>query len=607
MRQRTTRTKTTIWRVCRPRRLGTVRVHESWRGAYQLALCAPVVASSLLRGLATIRRFRLPAAGYWGPHMTSQGEPATRTTPHGDATVPVPKIAAGGDPGAGPLSHAEHGGRAVEKRDLLTLLVGSVSDYAIFALDVDGNVTTWNIGAERLKGYRAEEIIGRHFSAFYPPADLAAGKPERHLAIAVADGHFEDEGWRLRNDGSTFWANVVITALRGDDGRLVGFGKVTRDLTDRRRAEELLRQSEERFRLLVSSVSDYAIFLLDPDGIISSWNLGAERLKGYRADEIVGTSFSRFYTSDDMRDDVPGRALRTAFSEGRVETEGWRLRKDGSRFWANVVITSLWDAGGVHRGFAKVTQDLTDRKRNEDALRGVLARERDVAAQLREVDRMRSHVLGLVAHDLRAPLGVIEGLVHRLRTDWPALPDVDKLDYLHRIVTRTVAMGALVDDVAEMAHIDTGHLDIQCREFSVQSVVQDAIEDAVGQSERLVTTDIEPGLQATGDARRTWQVLVNLLSNALKFSPEGAAIHVAAGKSDHVHVSVIDSGPGIALADQQRVFERFVRLAGSNNIPGSGMGLYIAKSLIEAQHGQISVESSPGGGATFRFTLPAAS
>jgi PAS domain S-box-containing protein len=504
------------------------------------------------------------------------------------------------------VSDAEHGGLALEKRDLLTLLVGSVSDYAIFALDADGIVTTWNIGAERLKGYRAEEIIGKHFSTFYPPADVAAGKPERELAIAVADGHLEDEGWRLRNDGSAFWANVVITALRGVDGRLVGFGKVTRDLTDRRRGEELLRQSEERFRLLVNSVSDYAIFLLEPDGTISSWNLGAERLKGYRADEILGTNFARFYTSEDVRKDVPGRALRTALSEGRVEMEGWRVRKDGSQFWANVVITSLRDAAGVQRGFAKVTRDLTERKRSEDAVRGVLERERAAAAQLREVDRMRSDVVALVAHDLRAPLGVIEGLVHRLSADWRSMADVDKLDYLHRIAARTGAMGGLVDDVAEMARIDTGHLDIQCREFSVQSVVRDAIDDAVGQSERLVTTDIEPGLRAIGDARRTWQVLVNLLSNALKFSPAGATVHVAAGHSDQVHVSVIDSGPGIAPADQQRVFERFVRLPGSIDIPGSGMGLYIAKSLIEAQHGRIAVESTPGGGSTFRFTLPAA-
>jgi len=493
-------------------------------------------------------------------------------------------------------------------RDLLALLVDSVTDYAIFALDVNGHVATWNAGAQRLKGYTANEIIGSHFSQFYTEEDLAAGEPERELAIAVADGHYEDEGWRLRRDGTLFWASVVITALRGPDGRLIGFGKVTRDLTERRRGEELLRNSEERFRLLVNSVSDYAIFLLDPDGTVSSWNLGAEKLKGYRADEILGRHFSRFYTQEDVRDGRPAAALQTALECGRFESEGWRVRKDGTRFWARVVITALRGADGEHRGFAKVTNDLTDRKRNEDALRGVLSRERETAAQLRDLDRMRGDVVGLIAHDLRAPLGVIQSLVHLLTTDWDTLDTDDKLAYLARIDARAVTMSGLVDDVSDMARIDAGQLEIERAPFDLGDVARRAVHDVVAlPTTRTVTTDIEADARAVGDARRTWQVIANLLSNALKFSPASEPIEVAVRRQRHdIVTSVRDHGRGIPADLHHLLFQRFTRLDTSAGIPGSGIGLYIAKTLVESQGGSMWVESTPHVGSTFHFRLPAA-
>ncbi|MEP7086774.1 MAG: PAS domain S-box protein, partial [Gemmatimonadota bacterium] len=179
--------------------------------------------------------------------------------------------------------------------ELYRLLVDRVRDYAIFALDTTGRILSWNEGAQRLKGYTANEIIGRHFSIFYPPEDIASGKPPMELEVAIREGRFEDLGWRLRKDGSLMWANVIITALFDDAGTHVGFAKVTRDLTDRRAAEESLRASEERFRTLVQSVKDYAIFMLDPNGIVASWNEGARRIKGYAADEIIGRHFSTFY------------------------------------------------------------------------------------------------------------------------------------------------------------------------------------------------------------------------------------------------------------------------------------------------------------------------
>jgi len=371
------------------------------------------------------------------------------------------------------------------------LLVDSISDYAIFMLDPKGHVMSWNKGAERIKGYRAEDIIGRHFSCFYLPEDVESGKPKRELKIAAAQGRFEDEGWRARKDGTRFWANVVITALMGEAGGLQGFANITRDITERRRmveelrdvsqrlraiirssplgivvmdaagavtmwdgaaerifgwadheivgctcpfvpeetegefntifgktlqgasllhvemalqrreallipvsvstaplknaegkvsavmlmvadlgeqkaAEDALRDSEVRFRLSVESVRDYAIFMLDPEGHVISWNAGAERIKGYRAEEILGRHFSCFYPPEAAERGWPQSELTTAASQGRFEDEGWRVRKDGSRFWANVVITALRNDAGQLQGFAKITRDMTTRKRGED-------------------------------------------------------------------------------------------------------------------------------------------------------------------------------------------------------------------------------------------------
>lgn len=249
------------------------------------------------------------------------------------------------------------------------LLVESVVDYAIFMLDADGHVATWNLGAEKIKGYKASEIVGEHFSKFYPAEDITAGKPRRELEIASSAGRVEDEGWRIRKDGSRFWANVVITALRDESGNLRGFAKVTRDLTTRRAAEEQVRQAEQRFHHLVDAVIDYAIFMLDPTGHVSTWNSGARRVKGYAVEEILGKHFSIFYTPEDQAAGKPERILEAVRRDGRYEDEGWRVRKDGSRFWANVVITSLRDEHGVPLGFAKVTRDLTVRRRAEEELR----------------------------------------------------------------------------------------------------------------------------------------------------------------------------------------------------------------------------------------------
>jgi len=241
------------------------------------------------------------------------------------------------------------------------LFVESVQDYAMFMLEPDGRIATWNAGAERIKGYKPSEIIGQHFSRFYPEEDVRDGHPQRLLDLAMEEGYAEDEGWRVRKDGSKFWARVTITAVRDATSKLIGFGKVTRDLTEHRRAELALRSSEERSRLFIEAVQDYAIFMLDRQGYVISWNLGAERIKGYKPSEIIGQHFSRFYPEDDVRHGKPAWELEVAEREDRFEEEGWRIRKDGSRFWASVIITAIKDSTGELLGFSKVTWDFTER------------------------------------------------------------------------------------------------------------------------------------------------------------------------------------------------------------------------------------------------------
>jgi PAS domain S-box-containing protein len=262
--------------------------------------------------------------------------------------------------------------------DEFKILVDGVKDYAVFMLDPNGRVTTWNSGAERLKGYKEDEIIGKDFSIFYTEEARQAGRPKRLLETALREGRYEEEYWRVRKDGTQFWAGIVITAIRDKAGTLIGFAKVTRDLTERLaekkreaerlEAERLLRESEEMFRLLVNQVRDYAIFFLDPEGHVMTWNAGAERIKGYRADEIIGQSFVRFYPPQDVVAGLPNRLMRRATEQGVATDEGVRLRKDGSRFWASVVLTALHDKSGRLRGFAKVTRDITEQRHAEQSL-----------------------------------------------------------------------------------------------------------------------------------------------------------------------------------------------------------------------------------------------
>jgi PAS domain S-box-containing protein len=475
------------------------------------------------------------------------------------------------------------------------LLVEGVHDYAIFLLDTTGHVASWNAGARRLKGYQPEEIIGKHVSVFYPQEALDRKWPDHELAEATRLGRFEDEGWRLRKDGTRFWANVLITALRDREGVLRGFSKITRDLTERRAQEERLRQSEERFRLLLEGVADYAIYMLDPDGRVTSWNTGAEHITGYRAAEIIGESFERFYPAEDVAAGLPAEELRTAVLNRRAENRGWRLRKDGSRYWADVIVTALHDESGQLRGFAKVTRDLSERKRMES---------------LEEEGRHLTEFLAMLAHELRNPLAPIRNAVAILAAQREVPPqaawcrDVIERQALH--LTR------LVDDLLDVSRITRGKLRMHAETMDVNDAVHRAMEVAnplIEARRHVLRMELSQGaLLVNGDLTRITQVVVNLLNNAAKYTPEGGEIRVATEVADDFAViRVKDNGAGIPAHTLESVFELFSQ--GERSLDradgGLGIGLTLARR-IAALHGGGIVATSEGlgKGSEFIVTLP---
>ena len=274
------------------------------------------------------------------------------------------------------------------------LLVQSVVDYAIYMLDPDGIVTNWNAGAQRAKGYQAAEIVGQHFSVFYSEQERADGLPQRGLEQARSTGRFEAHGWRRRKDGTSFWAHVIIDAVRDDDGELIGFAKITRDCTEQHRLQLEQREQERRFRLLVQGVTDYAIYMLDPQGHVENWNAGAQRAKGYSAEEIVGQHFSVFYTPEDRQSGLPARGLETARREGRFEAEGVRLRKDGSPFWTHVVIDAIHDDDGELIGFAKITRDISERRQQQLELLKAKELAESYSEEMSKLSRFLDSVIG---------------------------------------------------------------------------------------------------------------------------------------------------------------------------------------------------------------------
>jgi PAS domain S-box-containing protein len=474
-------------------------------------------------------------------------------------------------------------------------LVAGVKDYAVFTLDVAGHITSWNAGAENIKGYKADEIIGKHFSRFYPAEALARSWPEQELKIAAGQGRLEEEGWRLRKDGTRFWADVVITALRNPAGRLTGFLKITRDLTERRRHEQTLRESEERFRLLVDSVKEYAIFMLDTEGRVASWNLGAERIIGYTAAEIIGRHFSCFYPAEAAERGAPQQDLDSAIEHGSIENNGRRVRQDGSRFWANVVITAVYDLDGKLRGFAKITRDLTERKQFEE---------------LEESRQRTQEFLAMLSHELRNPLAPLKTAVGILSLRELHDPVVEQArDVIERQVQH---LTRLVDDLLDVSRITSGRIRLSNEPLELAAIIGRAVEaarpllDSKGHSLEIK----QPGrpVWVRGDLTRLTQVFVNLLNNAAKYTPDSGQIGIEVELfDDNAAIHIRDNGVGIAAELLPRVFDLFTQ--GQRPLDradgGLGVGLALVHRLVSLHGGTVRASSEGSGrGSEFVVTLP---
>lgn len=490
-------------------------------------------------------------------------------------------------------------------------LFSQVRDYAIIMLDRKGVVRDWNIGAEQIKGYKPEEIIGKNFRLFYPAEDQEKGKPEGLLEKAYKEGFAQDEGWRVRKDGSRFWGIISITALWDESGRLLGFGKVTRDLTDKRNAEiklleqteelrrkqEELVQSEMRFRHMMLEVQDYAMILTDTEGNIQNWNIGARKIKGYEAEEIIGKNFRVFYTPEDRKSGKPGRLLSIAKSEGRVQDEGYRVQKSGNTFWGSVTITAIHNDSGELIGFSKVTRDLSERKAAEDE-------KEKQACQLEAKNHELEQFATIASHDLQEPLYTISSFVTILEKELETKLDQNTSDYLRYISEAAKRMRGFVVDLLTYSRLGNN---LELEQVKCNLVLKNVEQDLAGlinETRAEISYSKLPDIIAYETELRL--LFQNLLSNAIKFSKPQVSPRVEVScmeTESHHKFAFRDNGIGIEKENQDEVFRIFKRLYPQSTYSGTGVGLARCRKIVELHGGRIWVDSKPGEGSTFYFTI----
>jgi PAS domain S-box-containing protein len=488
------------------------------------------------------------------------------------------------------------------------MLVDAVTDYAIYMLDPNGIITSWNAGARLFKGYEEAEILGESFSRFYTDEDRKTGLPWRALDIAKREGKFEAEGWRVRKDGTKFWAYVIIDPIRDNEGNLVGFAKVTRDLTERMKAEAALRASQEQFRLLVQGVTDYAIFMISPEGNVASWNAGAQRIKGYAPEEIIGKHFSAFYTEEDRKAGRPQKALEIAKRDGRYEKEGWRVRKDGTKFWANVVLDAVYNDDGSLVGFAKITRDVTERMNAQRALDET----REALVQAQKMEAI-GHLTGGVAHDFNNLLMVIQGslelLQKRLPKDNPKTAQL--LDNALQGAQRGAALTQRMLAFARRQELKLVAVDVP----ELVRGMAELLQSSLGPSIQIDTHFPDKLARAYADPHQLELALLNLAMNARDAMPKGGDIVIAASEKrtadasglkpgHYVCVTVTDTGTGMDEATLKRAIEPFFTTKGIGN--GTGLGLPMVHGMAQQSGGKLALKSKLGLGTSAELYLPVA-
>jgi PAS domain S-box-containing protein len=490
------------------------------------------------------------------------------------------------------------------------MLVAAINDYAIYMLDIAGNVVSWNAGAQRFKGYLPEEIIGQHFSRFHTPEDQAAGIPAKALHLAETEGKFEAEGWRVRKDGTRFWASIVIDPIRGKDGRLLGFAKITRDISERKAADEALRQSEQQFRMLVQGVTDYAIFMLDQNGHITNWNAGAQRIKGYTESEIIGQHFSRFYTPEDQASGIPATALRTAVTEGRFEQEGWRVRKDGTRFMAHVIIDPIRNGMGEVIGYAKITRDITEKQESAAALKRT-----ERALQQSQKMETIGKLTGGVAHDFNNLLQIISGNLQLLSKDVAgneraqrhltnALAGVSRgaklASYLlafgrrQALAPKVVNIGRSVFAMEDMLRRSLGEtIDV---ETMVSGSLWHTYVDVAQVENALLNLSINARDAMDGTGKLTIEIGNTFLDD------DYARAHAEVTAGQYVMLAVTDTGSGMPPDVLAQAFDPFFSTKPEGK--GTGLGLSMVYGFVKQSGGHIKIYSELGHGTTVKVYLP---
>jgi PAS domain S-box-containing protein len=489
------------------------------------------------------------------------------------------------------------------------LLIDAVVDYAIYMIDPDGIITSWNAGAKRFKGYEEAEILGQHFSRFYTEEDRKTGLPQRALDTAIRDGRFEGEGWRVRKDGTHFWSHFIIDPILDPSGTLLGFAKITRDLTDRKMAEETLKQSEQQFRLLVQSVTDYAIYMLAPDGRLTNWNLGAQRIKGYRPEEVIGKHFSIFYTPEDREAGEPQRALEIATREGRFENKAWRVRKDGTRFFAHVVVDPIWGDTGTLLGFAKITRDITEVTQAQQALE----KTREALFQAQKMQAI-GQLSGGIAHDFNNLLTVILGnleIVRKRAADDPRITRL--LDNATQGALRGVSLTQRMLAFARRQELKTEFIEIPTLIQGITGLLRSSLGPAVNIETRFAP-ELEPVM---ADINQLELAVLNLATNARDAMPDGGKLVIDAKVQEvgdqailslpsgrYVCLSVTDTGEGMDNATLTSAMDPFFTTKGVGK--GTGLGLSMVHGLTEQLGGRFILKSQKDVGTTAELWLPVA-